>query len=154
MASQWGYSSRFSLDAGTLGYRWVYSLVWYSAGFTRQMRSFAQRQTAKFRINALDFGSESVLMEGPCNHFKGVEGVGGYFWLTDERVHFASHSINVQPHTWTTQLSDIRDVAAVMTLGLIDNGLHISTEKGTERFVVNNSRAWAEMIQEHIQSHT
>lgn len=132
----------------------IFAGLLFGTVFTRLIRTFAQRQTAKFRVDAPDFGSESVLMEGPSNHFKGVEGVGGYLWLTDGRLHFASHSFNVQNHAWTTQLGDIRDVAAVKTLGLFDNGLQISTAEGTERFVVNNSRPWAEMIRKHIHGHT
>ena len=126
----------------------------FGAVFTRLIRTFTQRQTAKFRVDAPDFGTESVLMEGPCNHFKGVEGVGGYLWLTDGRVHFASHSFNVQNYVWTAQLRDIRDAAAVKTLGLIDNGIQISTAEATERFVVNNSKTWTEMIRKQIQCHT
>ena len=126
----------------------------FGVAFTLVIRAFTLWQTAKFRENPPDFGSESILLEGPSNHFKGVEGVGGYLWLTDGRLHFASHQHNVQNHTWTTPLANIGDVTTVKTLGLIENGLQISTAEETERFVVNNSRAWVEMIRNYINCET
>lgn len=119
--------------------------------FTWLMKRFAQRQTHRFQTVRPDFGTESVLMEGPANHFKGLEGVGGYLWITDKRVHFASHSFNVQNHVWTASLSEVRDVQAVKTLGLIDNGLSITTDTaGNHRFVLNNSTRWADVIRQHL----
>ncbi|MBK1884595.1 hypothetical protein JIN85_19420 [Luteolibacter pohnpeiensis] len=146
----------FSLMSG----RWYMGLptgilagLIFGPTFSWLMRVFTKRQIAKFQVDTPGFGSETLLMEGPANHFKGVEAVGGYLWVTDARVHFSSHSFNIQNHTWTVLISDIQKVTPVKTLGTIDNGLRISTTKGDVRFVVNNSRGWAELIQKHISTH-
>lgn len=117
--------------------------------FTFLIRRFAERQSSRFEATRPEFGDERIWMEGPANHFKGAEGVGGYLWLTDRRVHFMSHAFNIQNHEWLCLLPEIKDVQAVKTLGLFDNGLRITTDAGEiHRLVVNNSRQWAESIRQ------
>ena len=144
MSGQWAVGLLIGIIGGAV----------FGATFTLLIRAFANRQASKFRANPPDFGAECVLLEGPANHFKGIESVGGYLWLTDGRLHFASHSKNIQNHTWTTKLCDIRDVTSTKTLGLIDNGLQITTAEGTERFVVNKNNSWAEMIRKQTVGDT
>jgi hypothetical protein len=144
------YQSGGYLSGMTTG---ILAGLMFGPAFTWFMRRFVQKQTTRFNVERPDFGDESVLIEGPANHFKGLEGVGGYLWVTNRRVHFASHKINIQVHTWTVSLDDIRSVQAVKTFGLIDNGLTIETAScGKERFVVNNSNKWAQIIRSHTTS--
>jgi hypothetical protein len=90
---------------------------------------------------------EEVAWEGPANHFKGLEAVGGRLVLTNERVLFASHAFNVQTHEWAVALQDVLEAEPVRTLGVVPNGLRIRTRSGdTERFVVENREAWAERL--------
>lgn len=129
--------------------------VLFGVTFAWLMRTFAQRQTSRFHTQRPDFGPETVAVEGPANHFKGLEGVGGYLWVTEVRVHFSSHSMNIQNHSWSTLLSDVVEVRAVKTFGLIDNGLSISLRSGeNHRFVVNNSIRWAEVIRQRLTPQT
>lgn len=94
-------------------------------------------------------GNKSVVMEGPANHFRGVESVGGWLFLTTEGLIFKSHSTNVQNHEWTAHLDEISKVKAVKTFGLIPNGLQVTMSDGRrERLVVNRSRTWAQKIGE------
>lgn len=119
--------------------------------FTWRMKAFTRRQISRFRSQPPNFGMERILMEGPANHFQGVEGVGGYLWVTDARIHFSSHSLNIQNHTWSVSLTEVTGVQAVQTLGFIDNGLWIIHGTGEkERFIVNNSTRWAEMIRQNL----
>ncbi len=116
------------------------------------MRMFANRFNSKHKVERPDFGSESILVEGPANHFKGIEGVGGYLWVTDARVHFRSHSVNFQNHEWTCPLSKIQDARATKTVGLFNNGLRLKTFSGKEhRFTVYDNRGWAEVLQKLLQ---
>lgn len=115
--------------------------------FATILTQFAKRQTQKFQASSPDFGSEMPLHSGPANHFKGMEGVGGHLWLTDTRLHFRSHKLNVQNHEWSVPLADVSSVQAVKTLGLIRNGLAVRLASGEEhRFVVNENERWAQAI--------
>jgi hypothetical protein len=117
--------------------------------FALFVRWFVQRTTSRFQADRPDFGSESVLIEGPANH----GAVGGYLWITDRRVHFASHSLNIQNHDWTVLLSEIRNIQAVKTFGFIDKGISIRTNNAEKhRFAVINSRRWAEVIHHLISA--
>ncbi|WP_395744651.1 hypothetical protein [Prosthecobacter sp.] len=115
--------------------------------FASVITRFVSRQTQKFQAASPDFGTETALHSGPANHFKGLESVGGHLWLTDGRLHFRSHKMNLQNHEWTAPLADIASVRATRTLGLIRNGLLIRLSSGAEhRFVVNDNERWAQAI--------
>src|SRR5205814_4334021 len=66
---------------------------------------------------------ESILFHTPANHFKGMEGVGGKLYLTDKRLMFKSHKLNVQNDQLAINLTDIKKVDKYKTLGVIDSGL-------------------------------
>lgn len=86
---------------------------------------------------------EAILHETNANHFKGVEGVGGKLYLTNKRLVFKSHKLNIQNHELSIRLSDIKKVAKYKTLGIINNGLSVTTcDKNIERFVVKQIDEW------------
>ena len=115
--------------------------------FATLMRWFAARQTKRFSVDPPDFDGAPILFEGPANHFKGAEGVGGYLWLTSGQLFFQSHRFNIQNHECRMPLSEIADVEATKTLGLIPNGLLVRLITGTqERFVVDKNREWAAKV--------
>ena len=95
-----------------------------------------------------DFGDEQVIVEGPAHHLRGVEAVGGYLWVTDRRVHFMAHSVNIQSKPWHCSLAEIADVRHTSSLlGIIDKGLSIDVAgSGTQGFVVYASRQWVDAI--------
>ena len=53
------------------------------------------------------FVGETMLRNGPANHFVGVEGVGGWLYLTSGRLYFRSHSLNIQNHECSLMLDDV-----------------------------------------------
>jgi len=115
--------------------------------FATIMRWFAAHLRKRFVTQRPDFGDESILYEGPANHFQGAEGVGGYLWLTTEQLCFRSHRFNIQNHECRIPLAGIAAVEATRTLGIIPNGLVVHTESGaTERFVVHGNRSWTAEI--------
>ena len=115
--------------------------------FAILMRWFVARQTKRFSVDRPDLDGAPILFEGPANHFKGAEGVGGYLWLTAEQLFFRSHRFNIQNHDCRMPLNEITEVEATKTLGVIPNGLLVRLLSGTqERFVVHKNRDWAAKI--------
>jgi hypothetical protein len=86
---------------------------------------------------------EEVVFETAANHFKGIEGVGGKLYLTNQRLVFKSHKLNIQNHELSIDLKAIDSVARYKTAGLINNGLSITTSQNvTEKFVVDQIDEW------------
>jgi len=90
---------------------------------------------------------ENILFETPANHFKGIEGVGGKLFLTDKRIVFKSHKLNIQNHQLSIPLTDVNNVGRYKTLGMINNGLSITTVNDkTEKFVVEQVEDWVTFL--------
>ena len=108
--------------------------------------------TSKFVTNTtkIDVDSdENILFETGANHFKGVEGVGGKLYLTNKRLVFKSHRLNIQNHLLSINSDDIKDVDSYKTLGLLNNGLSITTlSEKTEKFVVEKVEEWVKLLKE------
>ena len=86
---------------------------------------------------------ENILFVTPANHFKGIEAIGGKLYLTEKRLVFKSHKLNIQNHVLSIILQDIISVDRYKTLGLVNNGLIISTcQNITEKFVVERAEEW------------
>jgi hypothetical protein len=154
-AKPWIYSAVFfGLPMGVLyslqNNNWVIGMgggLVAGALFATLIRWFAARQTKRFSVDRPDLDGAAILFEGPANHFKGAEGVGGYLWLTSGQLFFRSHRFNIQNHDCRMPLSEITEVEATKTLGMIRNGLLVRLVSGTqERFVVNKNGDWAARI--------
>lgn len=101
------------------------------------------KQTTKITIDA----DETILFETGANHLKGIEGVGGKLYLTNKRLVFKSHKLNVQNHQLSLNLADIENVDAYKTLGVLNNGLLVTTiDKATEKFVVDQQGEWVKLL--------
>ena len=117
--------------------------------FGVSMGAFVNYQKKKFQMEAPSLPGEDIVKQGGANHFKSYEAVGGWIYLTDQRLLFRSHSMNVQRHELTIPLQEISEAKPCMTFGIIPNGLEIKTIDGkTERFVVEDRKDWAKKIQE------
>jgi len=89
---------------------------------------------------------ENIVFQTPANHFKGVEGVGGKLYLTNKRLIFKSHKLNIQNHQLLISLEDINNADRYKTLG-VNNGLSIITKQNmTEKFVVEQVDKWIEKL--------
>jgi hypothetical protein len=97
---------------------------------------------------------EQIVKQGAANLQKGVETVGGKLHLTNQRLVFEAHKINVQGGTTEIALTDIQSSEKCWTkfLGFIplaSNSLAILTMAGKEyRFVLFGRDAWATAIDE------
>jgi hypothetical protein len=81
--------------------------------------------------------SEELIEKSAANLMRGVEAVGGRMILTNQRVLFEAHKINVQAAPLAIPLSKIESVAPSRTLGIVPNGITIRCYSGEEyRFVV------------------
>ena len=130
------YGSSFGLASGLA----------CSVLFGLTIASFAAWQSSRFSRQAPALEGERIRKQGPANHFRGWEGVGGWLYLTDKRLLFRSHGFNVQRHELSMPLAEVADVQACSTAWVIPNGLRLVTEKGAERFVVEGRRDWVDQI--------
>lgn len=85
---------------------------------------------------------EEVLFHSPGNHIRGVESVGGWLMLTDQRLLFRPHGLNIQKAEWSAPLSDLVRMEPKRTFGILSNGLRAQTTTGEEHFVVENRESW------------
>jgi hypothetical protein len=112
------------------------------AWFTQYMSNNVLK---KIMIETAD--DEDIIKEGRANHFKGVEGVGGKLVLTDRRLIFKSHKLNIQTHQESFDLGRIQRISATRTLGILQNGLTLELiTNDRHRFIVDEPTDWVEKI--------
>jgi hypothetical protein len=101
-----------------------------------------------FKTIVIDTADDEVIIkEGAANHFKGIEGVGGKLVLTDKRLIFKSHKLNIQNHQENFALEEIQKLIATKTLGVLKNGLTVElTSNNGHRFIVDEPTDWIEKI--------
>lgn len=96
--------------------------------------------------------NESIIKEGAANHFKDIESVGGRLFLTNQRLYFNSHSLNVQIHELSIPYSEIRSVGKRNTLFIVPNGMYIELQNGkNEKFVLWGRAKWIQEIEQLIK---
>lgn len=104
------------------------------------------------KITVKIFDNEQIIREGGANHFKGMEGVGGKLVLTNKRLIFKSHKLNVQNHQDNFELEKIERLQTNKTLGFIANGLIVElANQEKHKFVVDAPQAWIEIISNQKQ---
>jgi hypothetical protein len=114
--------------------------------FGLAMATFMHWQGSAFQKQTPCQEGEVLVKQGPANHFRGLEGVGGWLYLTNRRLVFRSHAFNVQNHELSLPLAAVQAVETCPTAWVIPNGLRLLTADGIERFVVYGRRAWLEQI--------
>ena len=96
---------------------------------------------------------EQLVHAGPANHYRGVEAVGGRLVLTDRRLAFRSHGMNIQRHEASYPLATITGVAPARMRGIVPNGLVVALADGSrERFVVAGRSRWKKEISIQLQA--
>ena len=90
---------------------------------------------------------EVIVRTGLANHFLNLEARGGRLTLTNTNLVFKPHTINLQRSGLLLPISEIANVETSRKWGIIPNGLVIKLNSGAEeKFVVNNSSAWARSL--------
>lgn len=81
--------------------------------------------------------SEELIGKFTANFMQGVGGVAGRIILSNQRVLFEAHKINVQSARLEIPLSAIESIVPSKTFGIVPNGLTIRCHSGEEyQFVV------------------
>ena len=134
--------------------RWSAALagmLFLAAGlpFGLAMGLFGEFQRRRFLAMDLIPRDETLIHQGGANHFVGLEGVGGWLYLTNHALRFTSHEINLQPHELAIPVHEISEAIACRTVWVIPNGLRVTTHDGrSERFVVTGRRRWSRAVAE------
>ena len=80
---------------------------------------------------------EQLYFNKLANLFRGHEAVGGKLKITNKRLVFKSHSLNIQTGITEIYIEEIIEVKKRNTLGLVPNGMSIIVKDRTEyRFVI------------------
>jgi hypothetical protein len=102
------------------------------------------------------FPGEPLLHYGAANHQRGWETVGGRLFLTDRRLVFESHALNVQTGVTEIPLRDVADVRTCWTkflnvLPVFPNSIAVETREGAvATFVVFGRGQWVAAIRQAI----
>jgi hypothetical protein len=116
--------------------------------FGLAMYFFVTSKTVKKQTQIQTADGEVIIHSGSANHFSNREAVGGKLYLLNDKLQFQSHGFNLQNHGLVIKLNQIQKIDFYNGLGLMPNGLVIlTTEGGTEKFVVNNRRLWKSKIE-------
>lgn len=97
--------------------------------------------------------NEQVYFDVAANLFKGVEAVGGKLKITNKRLIFTAHSLNIQGGTTEILIDQITEVKKRNTLGIVPNGMSVICKDGVEyKFVVWNRSKLIDFIKKHINN--
>jgi len=113
-------------------------------GLTMAWISYRSSQYFYSRIEL--YAAEALLHQGPANHYVDGEAVGGWMYLTNKRIVYASHNLNYFVHAWEVPLSEISATSLCKTMNVFSNGLVLHTTQGERVFVVEKRKFWQHEI--------
>jgi hypothetical protein len=124
--------------------------VFFGIMFTLAMQFFVRYQMKRIVIELEP--DEKLVKEGGANRILNLEGVGGKLVLTNKRLVFKSHKLNVQVHQLSLPLSEIETVEAGKT-GFLNNVLMIYQNDGaSNKFIVFEPAEWVKAVETKIAS--
>lgn len=98
--------------------------------------------------------NEQTYFDVLANLFRGPEAVGGRLKLTDRRLLFKSHNINIQTGTTEILIEQIAEVKKRNTLGIVPNGISIVTKDGAKyKFVLWRRSKIIDFINKRINNY-
>jgi hypothetical protein len=112
---------------------------------------FVAWQSSRFSKHNPCLEGERLLRQGPANHFRTWESVGGWLYLTDKRLLFRPHFFNIQRQELSIPLDVVRGVQTCATAWLIPNGLRVTREDCVEQFVVEGHKNWVVEIEQAVK---
>jgi hypothetical protein len=94
---------------------------------------------------------ERILTKVAANLMRGAEGVGGHLTVTDRQLRFEAHRLNLQREPEAILLTDIVEVKPINNLGIVPNGMLVTTKSGKQfRFVVWGRNALIALIKSQL----
>ncbi len=147
------FSEEKTQTVNGLIFQGVFFGIFMGIGFPYVTKKFGKRVTSELGGNIKPdlLENEKIEIEGPANLFRGIESVGGKIFLTNKKVIFKSHKINIQKSQIEIEYENIDKIIKRKTVKLINNGIQISTKDGKEfDFVVNERDTWIEKLNKKI----
>lgn len=101
--------------------------------------------------------NETIVREGAANLQKGIETVGGRLFLTNQRIVFESHALNVQTGVTEIPLGEVDSTQLCWTkflnlIPLMPNSLAIQTREGQAyRLVLFGRSKWKTEIETQLR---
>ncbi|MFB4169299.1 GRAM domain-containing protein [Virgibacillus sp. JSM 102003] len=84
--------------------------------------------------------NEQIQYDIGTNLKRGLESVGGKLKVTNERLYFKPHAINIKKKELELSMDSITNVKKSKSLGLIPNALTVVVDDGSEyKFVLGKS---------------
>lgn len=148
----WLFSYFFDADDYSMSrliFQGVFFGVFFGVAFPFLFQKLATRLVSKNKLSIKPELSENeqIEIEGPANLFRGIEGVGGKIFLTNNRLIFKSHQLNIQKGQTNIDYQNIHEVLKRKTAKVVDNGFRIVTKDAkTYDFVVNEREVWLDEI--------
>ncbi|NJB35294.1 hypothetical protein HCO57_01700 [Croceivirga sp. JEA036] len=95
---------------------------------------------------------EHIEIEDTTNLWRGIEAVGGKLYLTNKKLVFKPHKLNIQKGQINIHYNNITEIRKRKTAKVIDNGIQIKTHDGNEfNFVINEREKWIEKLNDKIK---
>ncbi len=100
---------------------------------------------------------EEVIRRGRANLQRGMETVGGRLILTNQRLVFESHKLNLQRGETDLDLADIEEVSECWTklfgiIPLVQNSVSVKTSNHELKFVLDDRQEWIDAITDTLPS--
>lgn len=138
-AINWELNSR-TIFIGIIG-GLVFGLV-----FAIVMKFMANHLFKSISIELVE--GEKLIKEGGATHLKGKEGVGGKLLLTDKRLVFKSHNLNIQNHEQVFDYNDIKSLGEAKSLFVLKNRLVLELlNQELHKFIVDEPELWVKEIE-------
>jgi hypothetical protein len=99
------------------------------------------------------YPNEQILADVGANMFRGIEAVGGRMKITDKRIIFEPHAVNLQKMVAEIPLSQVTDVTPHNTLMIVPNGILVRLKSGVKyKFVVRGRERLIDIIRQHMNT--
>lgn len=102
---------------------------------------------------------EKIIKKGGANLSTILQGKGGHLYLTNQRLVFIGHGMNIGKDKFEIDLSDVQYVEKAPTVSLwllfipIPNAIKVGTNNGRiTKFTVTNRKDWIEKINNTIKA--
>lgn len=117
----------------------LFFAIFFGLGFPFLLEKLAPKLGETVPVPSLE-ADETIILEEPANLFQNkFIAVGGKLFLTESRLIFNSHKYNLQNEATSIIRENIADIAERKSMGIIDNGLRVTTKDNlTYDFVINN----------------
>lgn len=126
----------------------IYSLL-LSGLMYYSIKTLTKRVELKLQIPLAE--GEELEAYGVANMFLGKEAIGGKLGITEDTLVFHSHKFNIQRSTIRIPFEDIKSIKPCKVMWILSNGIEVKTDAERCVFVVNDRKAWLEVIKQKIK---